>query len=296
MPGTKHPSIGISALLASTFLYGSFGVLSRIIGLHFPFFYQSLLRNLIATTLFALLIYMRSEWKPIRSADKPWIVARAVAGFIAFIAFFVSVNYLPIGMSYFIFYVGSTISAYILGVAFFREKITRVKLVSLLIALIGLSIIYMNDIKEAAAWYAVLAFVSGTATAVWNTFSKKVSDRYSVSMLGGIDNGLAALAALVLSFVMREVWFMPTLTQLWGANVLMGIFFFFTSILVVVGFYHLETTIGSLVMLTEIVFAAVFARVFWGEALTVTTMLGGSLIIAAILLPEIRGLRKESAV
>jgi len=58
---------------------------------------------------------------------------------------------------------------------------------------------------------------------------------------------------------------------------------------------HLPPTRAAIIMTTEPVFAALFAVLFGGESMTTRMLLGGALVVAAMLLVEVRPRRKFEA-
>jgi len=66
----------------------------------------------------------------------------------------------------------------------------------------------------------------------------------------------------------------------------MGSIFIITGQLIIYGFRHLEAQVGSIVMLMEIVFGLFLGFMLYDEVLSVTSLIGGALIIVAVVLPE----------
>ena len=106
---------------------------------------------------------------------------------VAFLTSYISFVYLEIGTAYFIFYGTSTVIGFLLGSILFKEKITLTKGISLFLAAVGLYTIYRINITPGSGLYIILAGLSGMATGIWNTFSKKVSDKYSALQLNFVD-------------------------------------------------------------------------------------------------------------
>lgn len=274
-------------MLASTVLYGLFGILSRTVQFTIPLFYQNWTRALVAAIIAYIFLKALRQQKPLRRRDLGWIIARTLAGNIAFLSFFVSIINIPMGTAYFIFYGGSTIGGYLLGYLLFKERITVIKGIALVLAMSGLSLIYSINITSFAPMYLLLGLIAGIGTAVWNIFSKKVSEYYSAIQLTFIDNLFSFILYAVLSVVLHEAWMMPNLSAPWIASISLGILFVATGQLVVYGFKHLDAQIGSLVMLAEILFAILFGFIFYQESVRLLTLIGGICIVSAIILPEI---------
>lgn len=278
---------GPASLFLATFIYGFFGVLSRIIGFSLPLYYQSAVRSLVASLILLVLLGFVKQWKRMTQGDFVWVAVRSFFGIVAIITFFIAVNFLPIGTVYFIFYAGSTIGGYTLGKALFSEHLTPVKIISFTLALLGLYLIYSLSIDPSKVLYAIISLVSGVSTAFWNTLSKKISHTYSALQLSFLDNVIGALLAFIISIIVREQWMIPTATLAWGVNMIFACFYVATGQLVVYGFRVLDAQIGSLIMLAEVLFGILLGFVFYHEVVAPLTLLGGFLILVAIILPEI---------
>jgi len=285
----RNRNLGLMSIIGATFLYGWFGILSKLIAYSFPIFYASAVRNFLGVVFLAIPLYLtrKSNWRTLAKSDYKWLILRAFFGLLAFISSYISFIYLEIGTAYFIFYGGSTVFGFIIGSILFKEKLSSIKIAALGLAIFGLLTIYRVNFTPEGAFYMLLAALSGCATAIWNTFSKKISDKYSALQTNFIDFVLVLLFTLICSVLRRELWVTPELSAVWLFNLLFALIFIFTGQLVVVGFKHLDAQTGSLIMLTEILFGIVLGFVFFKEVVTIFTLLGGLMVIVAILLPEI---------
>ncbi len=282
---------GILSLLTATFIYGFYGVLSRYMGFTIPLYYQSGIRAIVAAIMFLLLLISLGKWQSVGKRDFLWIFSRGFFGEVAIIGFFAAVNFLQVGTVYFIFYAGSTLGGYALGRLLFQERLTTVKILALLLSFIGLYLIYSVTVDNTKAIYIVISILSGVASAFWTILPKKISHSYSALQLGFLDNLIGGLMALTISaIVVKEQWVLPTPSLAWGLNLLFACSYIATGLLVIYGFRRLEAQIGSLVMLAEVVFGIILALIFFGELITLSTFIGGLLIIAGIILPELYGL------
>lgn len=285
--------LGVGSLVLATFLYGSFGLLSRTVGYSIPLFYQNMTRGIVAALILGVVIVvMRTPWPKATASDWWWIAVRSVAGIVGFIGFFVAINIMSFGTSYFLFYGSSTVIGYVLGRVLFGEAVTRIKWISLGLAIFGLVLTYAEGLSKWDATAGLAAIIAGIGTAVWNVASKKISDRFTPSQLAFLDNVFPVAAYGLMSVYFREVWTVPDMSAPWVASNTLGVLYIITGILVVYGFSVLEAQTGSLVMLSEILFAIAVGFVAYGETLTGLTVFGGILILAAIALPNLeRGAR-----
>lgn len=282
--------IGTGFLLTATLFYGFFGVLSRLIGFELPLYFQTGVRALLVASVLVVFILLRKEWKPVGKTDLFWIAIRGIFGMLALLAFFVSVNFLPIGTVYFIFYAGSTVGGYIIGRVLFAEKLTAIKIWSLVLSIFGLYLIYSVAIDPTQIVYALLALFSGFSGSIWNTLPKKISHGYSATTLTFLDNAIGAAITLVVSLLIREQWVTLAFTSVWLFNGILGALFIVTGWLVVNGFRRLDAQIGSLVMLAEVLFATLLGFLFYQETIAPLTVVGGLVILFAIILPERKAL------
>jgi drug/metabolite transporter (DMT)-like permease len=289
----KNQLLGAGSLLASTFIYGFFGVLAKLIGFNIPLFYTSAIRNIPALIILGSILLIKRDWKKIEKKDVKWIFLRTLLGAGSFIATYIAVFYLPIGLELFIYFAGGTIGGYIIGVYLFNEKLSFVKIISLFVALLGLIVIYWSNFTSVEILYVMLSFVSGLGSAVWNGFSKKVSHKYSITELNFVDSVIFVVLMTVVSLFIQEKWIVPQFSMLWFYILMFGLMFIPTGQLMIYGYKHLNVHLATLIMLMEILFGAILGLIFFREMLSLSTLFGGGLIILAIVLPEIKIGKRE---
>lgn len=286
--------LGIGSLVSATFIYGFFGILTRIVGFTFALFFQNWVRNLLSVLLLIIPLVVFKQWSNIRKKDFKWMVARSVAGIVCFIGSFVAFYFIPIGTAYFLFYGTMTTGCYILGAFLFKEKLTPIKILSLVLSIVGLLLIYSLNINLNKAIYIFAAIIAGLGSATWNTFSKKISGNYSALQLNFMDFLLSFIICFVISFFLKEQWVYPTISKIWIANLLFVVMFLLTGQLMIVGFKHIDAQKGGLIMLLVILFGILFSYFFFKETISISTLAGGGIILLAIILPEIKWQRNKS--
>lgn len=281
---------GIGALVLTAILFGSVGVFSRFIGFDIPVFYQQFVRYFLSFLILAVLVIRRRAWTRVQAKDWGWIVLRGLSGFAGFVGVYIAFLYLDFGTNYFVTSASTTITGYLLGMILFGEKITKVILISLLIALGGLYLVYSANLELAKLPYLGLSFLSGIGGAVWNVVSKKIPSTYSNLQIVFLDIVIDAIAALVISLLIAERWVVPALDTSWFALVGLTLVFGSANLLVVYGFRRVEANLGSLILLLDIVASLIFAALIFKEIPSVLTLAGGLLIVIAIALPSIRAI------
>lgn len=282
------------SLITATFIYGSFPIFSRAIGFDLPLYFQSVIRGLLGTIILFCLTVLTKSSLTVHRKDLFWFFLRSLFGGFAFFTSYIAFNHEPIGTVYFIYYCGTALGGYFWGSIFFREKITPIKLISLILALSGLFFIYSNNFSSNSVFYLGLSFISGLGTSIWSVFSKKISYTYSAIYSNCIDTGIYTVLVLFASILLKEQWIVPSFSPTWIANYVFGLTFVVTGSLVVKGFKYLNAQIASLFMLLEVVFGILFGFILYHEELSLSIFIGGIIIISAISLqPLISLITKE---
>lgn len=179
------------------------------------------------------------------------------------------------------------------GKVFFSEKISLSKVASVLLTIVGLTLIYSSDIALIKNWYVLIALFSGLIVGFWNTLTKKVSGTYPELQLILIDGlatfgvgliGLTVAKEAVPSFLVVTAW-------LWiiafaGAGILASFF-------LIKGFKVVEAQVGSLILPMELVFSSIFGIIFFNEILKTTEYFGGFLIFLAAISPVLKNSFKK---
>lgn len=73
-------AIGFSSLIVSAFLFGFYGILTRIVGFNIPLFFASFMRNIVGTLILLIVIASVGKWKSVRRKDYIWIFLRSICG------------------------------------------------------------------------------------------------------------------------------------------------------------------------------------------------------------------------
>lgn len=265
-------------LLLAALIYGLYGIFTRYAGTEFGPVYITFVRNIIVFII--LSIFTRSLWKKFKLEDLRWMLLMSIPGTLGMVATIEAFNHLFLGTTYISIYVGATVGSFIIGSIFFDEKISLIKFISLGLCLIGLFLIFNFSFDKSLAIYLIYAVFSGFCTAIWNVFSKKVTLKYSVTQVLTIDALLTILLSPILMYILNEKYIIPELSTPWLALFLFGIFGIFASLSLLKGFRYIQAQIGSLILLIEPAFGALFGFLFFREMLNFGTLLGGSLILS----------------
>ncbi len=285
---------GISAIIASTAIFGLYGVYSRLIGISFGAFTQYWTRNfLVALVLFVVLV-LNKKWKRIHPQDIKWFVFWILNGIGSTVGIFVAFNNIPIGTAYFVFYSGIILAGCIAGRLLFHEILDSLKIVSMVLSVIGLTFIYSFTTQGYHTIWIFLAFASGICSGLWITSSKKLSHKYPTTQMIFLDAASGFALSLILALMLRENFPTISFSVSWIGILLFAVSQLATEQLIIYGFRHTQAQIGTLITPLEAVFGALFAFIFFKEVLSPTILFGGFLIIIAMSLPSLNLSRKTT--
>lgn len=279
-------SKGIIGLVIASFFYGIQGIFIRFIGTDFGVFYPFAIRGFIIAGILFILLYLNKTYKKIESRDYKWFLLMPISGVVSFIIIFIAYNNIAIGTVLFVYYAGLVISGFISGYLLFKEKLNKVKVLSLALSLAGLFLVFSTSILQKELFYLIITFISGVASSFWFIFSKKISS-YPFSQILAVDSLVAFIISLSLSVLLKEHLSFPSLSIQWISvfgltAVSLGAF-----LLSIYGFRFLQAQIASLVLLLEVIFGIFLAWIFFTEVPTAQVLLGGTLILVGSALPNL---------
>lgn len=275
--------IGTLSLFGAALLYGSQNVATRLTGISFGPFLSTALRALVVIFFLAGFV----QWKKIAKKDWKWFALRAVGNVIATTCIFIAVNKMSIGAALFSFYASLILSGGLFGILFYKEKITLVKTLSLLLTAIGLVLIYSNQSKLTFNLYFVIAILGGIGGSLWSVFSRPITKNYSLKQLVVVDSSITAILALIISFSLHEPWQVVQFDQRLLAVLYLGFTQVFTGQLVAKGFKSVDAQVGSMILLNDSIFGIIFGFLFFKEVTPLLVILGGAFVFLSSILPII---------
>lgn len=295
----KHTVIGPALILASAVFFGSYGIWSKMMMGAFDEFTQGWTRSLLILCVLIPVGIRMKAFTPIRRIELHWWLIYAVPGSLVVPFYYYGFAHLPIGTATLIFYASLTVASYVLGFIFFGEKKSWVKYLSLVLGISGLVIIYAKSVTIDASLVVpfLVTALSGICGGIEVVFTKKLSDRYTPIQLTTFLFLLSLILCLGLSYGMHGFAALPITPMPWIGNVLHAIATTAAFFLVILGYKHVEPSVGSIIGLTEILFGIVFGVLLFGEILTVPILIGSTCICVAAALPNIEEVyRKKTSV
>lgn len=285
---SKGQSKGIIFILISAFFYASYGVWSRIMSHGFGEFSQAWTRGLILTLVILLINLKFKILKPIKRRDLPWFIIIALAGGLNQAPYFFGFKHLNIGTATLLFYAALVVGGYFIGKLFFEEHLSKTKVISLVLSIIGISTIYRLSLRPDQFLAAALTIIAGLMGACSAVLPKKLSGEYEELQIMSGYFWVMFIVNGILAAVFKDSY--PEFRQfsVWGAQFGYAIAMLLANWAVIEGFKYIEASIGSLIGLAEIIFGISFGILLFGESLTIGTILGSGLIITSAILPNLK--------
>lgn len=292
--------LGFLALLAAGLIFGSFGIWIRILDRELLMFQQIAFRNIIGFLMsLGLLLVMRKPLVPARGAvSKIPLFLYALSIPVSVVLYNVAILHTGIAVTLFSLYLGSLLMSIILGHVMFHEHITRQKGIAFVFAVLGLvCFLYPFSITDINIGFFA-AFAAGLADGAANAFRKLLSSKVDIWWLVFVT----MLAGIIIAYILLVVYGQPMIAlgalsgTTWFVGILFGLILMLVNYLVLYGFGHFDLQLGTIVLTTELLFGAVFGFVFFQEMLKTNELVGGLLIVVAVLAANIPKKRKSGVI
>lgn len=167
----------------------------------------------------------------------------------------------------------------------------RPKLINLVAAIICLTGVGFVALKPGSG-----AFALGVGD--WMTIANAVIFSFNLAFLGRYTQRFHPIAVTFMQFAVADVFFLigalftePLPNASWLApNVIMSFLYLLigattlAQIMQNIGLAHVPPSSAAIIMCTESLFAVAFSAIFWGEAIGWTSIVGFSLIFAAVIM------------
>ena len=166
-----------------------------------------------------------------------------------------------------------------------QEPLTFRKILAILLAFSGA--VLVSDLSNAATGNLTFSgLLLGLSVpclyAGWNLFGKKVRMQYASLVVLVFAFGTASVLLLPLQFFVPQPWPVQPETWLWFAGLIglstLSAFFFYA-----VGIGRLQASVVSILLMSEIAFAVLYAYVLLHERLSVSQIIGSILVVVGVL-------------
>ena len=278
---------GVSFLFISILLYSIMPVLIRTLGAgHVPPASQVFLRYIVAFVSAGVYFFVTKATFELKKRDVFMLFAVALFGYALTNLFYTyGMLYTQVGTVLFIFFCSGVITP-VLGHIFLKEKIYTAMKVALVLGFIALLFLFRPG--PVATWKlgAVFAFASAIGQSLYVIGRKKLS-HYSSTFIVLVNTFVGVVAVGLIAGFMETDFYtgsqgITTLSSsTWLVTILFGIDNFAAWLFMTKGFQLVAAGTGSMIMLAENIVGVLFAFLFFAEVPTITTLIGGVLILAA---------------
>ncbi|TSC77778.1 MAG: hypothetical protein G01um101429_981 [Parcubacteria group bacterium Gr01-1014_29] len=283
-----HTLKGTLYVLLSSLMFGSYGVWIKLLGPEFGIFYQAWVKSALVLLVLIPVAFYTKSWKKIEKKDHKWLFISILLGICTQVPLYYSFTHAGIGISSLIFFSVFLLTSYLVGWLLVGEEMSKIKIISFIVGLIGLLLTFGLSIKKFSILALFAAAMNGVASGGEVSTTKKISDTYpSLEITIFIWFGILA-THLPASLLFNEKQLMPDITASWLAMFIYaatGIIGFWA---VVEGFKFVDASIGGLIGLLEIVFSIGLGVVFFKETVTLSIAAGAVLILLAVALPYLK--------
>ena len=276
---------GALFMLVSALLQGSHGLWANLIGLQFGVFYQGWTRSVIVLAILVPLVFLTRSLARVHGNDYKWYALFIGFMILSQAPIFYAYNTIGISSTALLFMSAWLATNYLLGLFVLGEELTITKLISFVLAISGLLIVF--SLSLSSIFGMAMAIMAGVVSAAEVAFTKKVTHRYSTLQVTTAMWLGIFLTHLPFALLAGEPIVPPSLSIEWLYHVGYACSIMLAFWLAIKSFKHIDASIGGLVCLMMVVFAAIFGAFVLQEPITLAVVVGGSLITLASVLPII---------
>lgn len=277
---------GTVLVFISSILFGSYGIWAVLIGKSFGIFFQGYVRSiLVLIILIPICVYLKS-WRKIEKKDY-----KLFLWFSLFVVFTQAPLYYAfqnsgVGIASLVFFATYLITQYIFGSVILKEKIGKIKSISLILAIVGLFFIFNTSLGIFSLLALFMASLNGIASGFEVAYTKLLT-KYNPIQTSIIAWSAIAMTHFPISILIGEKQIAPTFSSQYLSMVCFAAAGALAFFLVVYGYKYVEASIGGLIGLFEIIFAIIFGAIIFGEKITPSIIIGSIIILTSASLPYI---------
>lgn len=271
---------GFLALFSSAALLGTFGVLIRQLGLYLDIGSQVAVRTFAAAGVALILVVAWKSSLRIPRAKIPALVLFSTVFPLSLLAFTASISETKASNALFMLYVGSLAAGFMIGSFWFKEKVTKVKLFSMVLVIFGL-VVFLSPLSISSLTVGVLmGIIAGVLEGTTHAIRKSLQGlkRETLLFYQYLASGFFGLA---LAAVRTEQLKLDIDLRLIIVTLVFGIALVGMGYLLLYGFKHFDVNVGSVVLASELLFALIINAAFLAEIPTAQEFIGGMIIFLA---------------
>lgn len=268
---------GFWSLLITAAILGTFGLWIRELDKYFSEFGQVVARSLAATVIILLIIIIKRVKLNVPKDKVKYLAGFTIAFPLSIICFTYAATSIKVTKALFMLYVGSMISTYLWGRFAFGEKVTRSKIISIILLLVGLTVFVYPFSADTLSTGTVLGILAGLLEGTAHAFRKYLRDvqKETIVLFQSLSGALVGLLLLLAS---GQVFATEWTGRGIAVSVLFGFLLVMIGYLLVIGFGNYDVNVGTIILASELFFALVINFIFLSEEPTLTEAIGGAII------------------
>lgn len=287
---------GILSLILLSFVFASMGIFARYLGTGFTVFQQVYLRIYIALILTLIIFRKNIRFHKLKTATRrEWLVV-ALRGLLLYGIAVPLVSLAVIEAKYGnVSFLGTLPFVALFGVVFFKERLTILKIVLIMLAVVGVGFIAVRDPNQLLNWGRgeVAALLSGAAFAMSYVARKWHSDVFNNKELTALI--FAAGGTFSLLFSMLGGQGIPTT---WSVSLLIVLVISALAnvanlLLTNYGFERVGNVVAGNILTLEVFFGVTIGYLLYGEKPGAREWIGGVLIVTSVILMNKYGTKQE---
>lgn len=292
MKQPKQAPLGASLIILSSFFYASYGIWTTLIGDFMGGYTASALRSILVLLLLVPIALLVRHFEPLK-LKKNWkyLVGLFVSALFIWGPLYYAILHAGVGLALTVNYAAIVIGMLFFGWLIAREKITRPKLISALLGIVGLALVYVPSGIAGIGLLALgAATVSGLAGAANAVIAKKIP--YSATQTTLFMWFTSVIANVLMAILFAESIPPIELRIEYFYLLLFAIASVLASWLLVRGVKLIDAGVAGILGLLEIVFALLFGIIFFHEQPGSIALIGAGVIIVAAAVPYIKQKKK----
>jgi drug/metabolite transporter (DMT)-like permease len=283
---------GFFSLLLAGLIFGSFGVWVRVLNRELTTYQQIAARDIVASILaIAIAFFLKQKWS-LNGVKKRYVLLFTLFFQLDVIFYVLAFLRTKMTVAIFSFYAGTIIFSLMFGIMFFREKINKTKLTSLILTFIGLGFFCYPFSPSAFNLGFIFAVAGGAFDAATNASRKFLSGKIDKFILVSFQmlSGVLAMAFIIL-FTKQS--FTPHISLISVFIILLfGLLLMLVHFLCTVGFQNFDLNLGTIVMSSEMIFTVIFGMIAFAEFPTLLEVIGGIFISLSIVISNLKLTRR----
>jgi drug/metabolite transporter (DMT)-like permease len=272
---------GYLSLLLAAVIYSSFGIYIRVLNQELNAYQQIFFRGFIGFVLASLLALNLKKKFSVKRVSKPILFGYMVTFPFSVILYVFSILSTKIATTLFGYYVGTLLFSLLIGRVIFKEPIHIIKKLSMGLTFLGL-IAYTYPLSvQTFNVGLILALIAGFFDSIANALRKYVAGKIDRIILVVLQ--LLGMAMVSLPFVLLTLdKGIPTISPLsWLVGLWFGLMLLAINYLLLFAFSRFDLNLGTIVLSSELFFAAVLAYFVFGETIKPQELAGAILIVFA---------------